>query len=98
LAIAVIVGLLAAMWARLGLFLVGAWIGGTSGMMIYNSLLSQLISGKGGNNLFWGIIIVCIIIGGIAATILFKHAVIVGSALCGAFCLVRVILTLRINY
>lgn len=91
LTLGIIVGLLAAMFSRLGIFLVGSWIGGTAGMMIYNSLLSQIVGGKGGNTLFWGVIVVCVIIGGIVATILFKHAVVVGSSLCGAYCLVRVL-------
>lgn len=86
----VIVGLLACMWGRLGLFLIGGWIGGTSGMMIYNAFFGPFVGGKGGNMFFWGIISVCVIMGGVVATILFKHAIIVGSCLCGAYCLIRV--------
>jgi hypothetical protein len=89
-ALGVIIGLLACMWAKFGLFLVGGWIGGTSGMMFYNAFLAPTLKATGAN-FFWVFIGICVIAGGILTLILFKHAIIVGSALCGSYCLIRVI-------
>lgn len=36
----IVVGGLAAMWTRVGLFLLGGWLGGTTGMMVYEAVLA----------------------------------------------------------
>jgi hypothetical protein len=88
-AFGLIVGLFASMWAKLGLFLVGGWIGATGGSIIYNTLLASAFGTKS-KNPYIVVVIICVIIGGILAVKLFNHAVAVGSALCGAYALMRV--------
>lgn len=40
-----IIGFFAAMWMRLGLFMVGAWIGVLSGIMVFNSVVAPALGG-----------------------------------------------------
>lgn len=37
-----VVGLFSAMWVKLGLLLLGGWLGGTTGMMFYDAVFSKI--------------------------------------------------------
>ncbi len=37
-----VVGLFSAMWVKLGLLLLGGWLGGTTGMMFYDAVFSKM--------------------------------------------------------
>jgi len=85
-----IVGFFAAMWVKLGLFIVGGWIGSMGGMILFNSLIApQFGSSSSTKTLLTYTIVICVIIGGIITMYLFNHAIIVGSSVCGAYALVR---------
>lgn len=38
----IIFGALAAMWTKVGLFLLGGWLGGTTGMMVYEAVFAEM--------------------------------------------------------
>lgn len=42
--IGVMLGMFAAMWVKLGVFILGGWLGGTTGMMVYNSIFTKIIT------------------------------------------------------
>jgi len=86
-----IIGLFAAMWVKLGLFIVGGWIGGLGGMALFQSAIVPIFAGGNAStkSLLYYTITFCVIIGGIVTLYLFNHAVIIGSSICGAYALVR---------
>jgi hypothetical protein len=86
----IIIGFFAAMWVRLGLFLVGAWIGVLSGLMVFNSVIAPSLGGEDPKAALYLTVFLFIIVIGTITMYLFDHAVIVGSAFCGAYALVRV--------
>lgn len=79
------------MWIKFGLFVLGGWLGATSGMMLYNAAFSVLI-GKTpyAETIFVIYMAVFVLIGGCITCYLYTHAIAIGSALIGAYCLVRV--------
>ncbi len=87
----VLVGFFTSMWVKFGLFILGGWLGCTSGMMIYNAIISQIIGKTSSAEiLFLVFLTVCIIAGGIITTKLYTHALAIGSSLVGAYAIVRV--------
>lgn len=87
----IVIGGLSAMWTRLGLFLLGGWFGGTVGMMIYDATVAHLVGFSPKASIaFWTTVGFCIALGAILTLYLYTHAVAVGSAFIGAYCLVRV--------
>lgn len=87
----VILGMFAAMWVKLGVFILGGWLGSTSGMMVYNSIFSKILSdGPKAQYAFWFIILLFVALGAISMVYLFHHALAIGSSAVGAYCLVRV--------
>jgi hypothetical protein len=90
------IGYAAQKWARVGVLLIGLWIGGLFGAIIYSMLFSVF---QGGNpiGMLWMSIAFCGVIIGILSMIYFDHAVIVGSSLAGAYIFGRVRIIESIN-
>ena len=57
-------------------------------------VLNEIVGDKA-KNVFIATVVACIVIGGIITVYLSKHAVIVGSSICGAYALIRVIFILE---
>lgn len=86
-----ILGMFSAMWVTLGVFILGGWLGGTTGMMVYNSIFSKILeAGPKAQYGFWAVILTFIALGAIITVYLFNHALAVGSSIVGAYALVRV--------
>ena len=71
------------------MLLIGLWIGGIFGALLYTILFSAFASGNPIGTL-WMCIALCGVIIGILSMIYFDHAVIVGSSLAGAYVFGRV--------
>jgi len=69
--------------------LIGLWIGGLFGALLY-SMLSSVFAGGNPIGMLWMCIAFCGVIIGILSMIYFDHAVIVGSSLAGAYIFGRV--------
>lgn len=83
------VGYAAQKWARIGVLLIGTWIGGLFGALMY----SMLFNAFAGNNpilTLWLSIAFCGVIIAVLSMIYFDHAVIFGSAIAGAYTFARV--------
>lgn len=79
------------MWTRLGLLLLGGWLGCTLGMMLYDALIASLVGASPKASIaFWSTVGILTALGAILTMYLYTHAVAVGSAFIGAYCLVRV--------
>lgn len=85
------VGCIAAMWVKLGVFVLGGWLGGTFGMMVYNSVFASVFadSGPKAQYGFWFIILLFVVLGALLLTYMLTHALALGSSAVGAYCLVR---------
>jgi hypothetical protein len=87
----IMAGGLSAMWTKVGIFLLGGWLGGTVGMMLYDAVIAQLIGHNPKASIaFWSVVGFFIAFGAILTTYLYKHAIAVASSFIGAYCLVRV--------
>ena len=75
-------------WARLGVLLIGTWIGGLLGAILY-SLVFYLFAKNNPILALWLTIAFCAVIIAILSMIFFDHAVIIGSALGGSYVFVR---------
>lgn len=84
------IGFAAAKWSRVGVLLIGAWIGGLLGGVLYTSVFSPFAEA---NPLLavWLTIVLSAVVVSILSMIFFDHAVIIGSAIGGAYCIIRVI-------
>jgi Domain of unknown function (DUF4203) len=84
-------GGIAAMWVKLGVAVLGGWLGGTLGMMVYNSVFSQFFADAGPKAQygFWFIILFFVVLGVLLLTYMFAHALAIGSSMVGAYALVR---------
>jgi hypothetical protein len=69
--------------------LIGTWIGGLLGAILY-SLVFYLFSKNNPMLALWLTIAFCAVVVAILSMIFFDHAVIIGSALGGAYVFVRV--------
>lgn len=83
------IGYAAQKWSRVGVLLIGTWLGGILGAIMY-SLLFYVFAGSNPLVAVWLSISLCAV--GVAALsmVYFDHAVIFGSAIAGAYCFVRV--------
>ena len=84
------IGFAAARWSRVGVLLIGAWIGGLLGGVLYTSIFSPFAED---NPLLavWLTIVLSAIVVAILSMVFFDHACIIGSAIGGSYCLIRVI-------
>ena len=83
------IGYAASRWSRIGVLLIGAWIGGLAGGLLYSSVFYVFAD----NNpllAIWLCISFCAIVIAVLSMIFFDHAVIIGSALGGAYIFTRV--------
>ena len=79
------------------MLLIGLWIGGLFGALLY-SMLSSVFAGGNPIGMLWICIAFCGVIIGILSMIYFDHAVIVGSSLAGAYIFGRVSLSSIYNF
>jgi len=87
----IVVGGMSAMWTKLGLLLLGGWLGGTTGMMVYDAVLAEALGGgPKASTGFWSVIAIFIAFGAIITVFLYSHAIAVGSSITGAYALIRV--------
>lgn len=75
-------------WARFGVLLLGLWIGGLLGAIMYCMFLH--VFNNGGNTGLWVILGIFGAVCAVLSMIYFDHAVIYGSAMGGAYTFVRV--------
>lgn len=82
------VGYLVQKYARVGVLLIGAWMGALFGSVMYASVVVRF---QGENTLLalWLTILICSIGIAILSQVFFDHTVIVGSAIIGSYILVR---------
>ncbi len=83
------IGYAAQKWARVGVLLIGLWMGGLFGALLY-SMLFSVFAGANPIGMLWMCIAICGVIIGILSMIYFDHAVIVGSSLAGSYIFSRV--------
>ena len=76
-------------WSRLGVLLIGTWLGGLFGAILY-SLVFYLFASGNPILAVWLVIAFCAVIVAILSMIFFDHAVIIGSSIIGAYVFVRV--------
>jgi len=83
------IGFAAQKWARIGVLIIGVWIGGLAGALLY-SMLFHVFAGSNPMIALW----ICISFCGLGTAglsmIYFDHAVIIGSSLAGAYIFGRV--------
>ena len=82
------VGYLVQKYARVGVLLIGAWMGALLGSLIYASIIVK-IQGESTLVALWLTILICSIAVAILSQVFFDHTVIVGSAIVGSYVLVR---------
>lgn len=83
------IGYAAQKWARVGVLLIGLWVGGLFGALLY-SILFSVFAGSNPLGMLWMCIAFCGVLVGILSMIYFDHAVIIGSSLAGAYIFGRV--------
>lgn len=76
-------------WARIGVLLIGTWIGGILGAILY-SLVFYLFASNNPLLALWLTIAFCAVIIAVLSMIFFDHAVIIGSSLGGSYVFIRV--------
>jgi hypothetical protein len=78
------------MWVKFGLFILGGWLGATTGMMIYNAVLSSLIGNTtSAQTIFIIYMAIFVVAGGLLTMWLYNHAMAIGSSIVGAYALIR---------
>jgi hypothetical protein len=83
------IGYAAQRWVRIGVLFLGAWIGGLLGGLLYGSVFF-IFADENPILVIWLSISFCAIIVAVLSMIYFDHAVIIGSALGGAYVFTRV--------
>jgi hypothetical protein len=83
------IGYAAQKWARVGVLFLGFWIGGIFGALLY-SMLFYSFSETNPIMVLWVTIALCGIIVSVLSMIYFDQAVIIGSAIGGAYLFGRV--------
>lgn len=81
-------GMVCASFVKLGCFLIGAWVGASSGTMGYDLFFVEII-GLVDKYAFWACVVLGVILGGLLTFYLFEHTLIVGSAIFGGYALMR---------
>jgi len=82
------VGYAAFRWSRVGVLLIGSWIGALLGSLLYNIFI--YIFAKSNPLLaLWLTVAFSAILVAVLSMVFFDHAVILGSCICGAYMLVR---------
>lgn len=81
-------GMICAQFVKIGCFLIGAWVGASSGTMFYDFFFVEVL-GLVDKFAFWSCVILGIVIGGLLTFYLFEHTLIVGSAVFGGYALMR---------
>ena len=76
------------MWVKLGTFILGGWVGASSGTMLFNAFL-QGVFGKHGHEAYLSMIFFFILLGGFLAIYLLNHAVMLGSSVVGSYSFIR---------
>ncbi len=76
-------------WVRLGVLLIGTWLGGVFGALLY-SLVFYVFAEKNPLLALWLVIAICACIISVLSMIFFDHAVIIGSSIIGSYVFVRV--------
>lgn len=76
------------MWVKMGLFILGGWVGASGGTMFFNAFF-QGVFGKHGHEMYLCTLFISIIVAGMLAIYLLNHAMMLGSAICGSYSLVR---------
>jgi hypothetical protein len=84
----IVAGFLIMKFYKVGVFILGAWLGAVVGMLLFNMFLYK-ITDKHSDIVLWVTIIILAIIAGIVAVKLFEPAVILTTAVCGAYAIVR---------
>ena len=83
------IGFAAQRWSRIGVLIIGTWIGGLFGAILY-TLFFYMFSSTNPLLILWLTIIFCSVIIAILSMIFFDHAVCIGSSLGGSYVFVRV--------
>lgn len=83
------IGFAAAKWSRVGVLLIGAWIGGLFGGVLYTSVFHYWAED---NPILavWLTIALTGLVVAVLSMIFFDQAVIIGSSIGGAYCFIRV--------
>jgi len=76
-------------WSRLGVLLIGTWLGGLLGAILY-SLVFHLFARENPILALWLVIAFCAVVVAVLSMIFFDHAVIIGSSIIGSYVFVRV--------
>ena len=86
-----LLGVVCSMWVKLGFFVLGGWLGASTGMMAYEAVLSSLFgSGSKASTAMLIVIVISIIAGGVLMMYLFTHALIISTSVTGSYALIRV--------
>jgi hypothetical protein len=83
------IGFAAQKWARIGVLIIGVWIGGLAGALLY-SMVFHVFAGQSPMTALWLSITFCGVITAGLSMIYFDHTVIIGSSLAGAYMFGRV--------
>ena len=83
------IGFAACKWSRIGVLIIGCWIGGLLGSVLY-TLFFHMFSKDNPLLVLWLLIAFCSVVIAILSMIFFDHAVIIGSSLGGSYMFVRV--------
>lgn len=81
-------GMICAQFVKIGCFLIGAWVGASSGTMAYDLFFVECF-GIVNKYAFWGCLVVGVIVGGVVTLYLYQHTLIVGSSIMGGYALMR---------
>lgn len=83
------IGYAAQKWARIGVLIIGVWIGGLAGALLY-SMVFHVFAGQNPMIALWLSITFCGVLTAGLSMVYFDHAVIIGSSLAGAYMFGRV--------
>jgi len=83
------VGFAAQKWSRVGVLIIGALVGGIFGALLYSSGFHVMGTAENQMLVLWLSIAFCSVIIAVLSMVFFDYAVIVGSAIGGAYCIVR---------
>lgn len=76
-------------WSRIGVLLIAVWIGGIVGSSLY-VLVFHMLAEDNPMLVLWLCIACCSVLVAVLSMIYFDHAVIIGSAMGGSYCFIRV--------
>jgi hypothetical protein len=90
------IGFAAQRWSRIGVLIIGTWIGGLLGAILY-TLLFYMFSASNPLLVLWLTILFCSVVVAVLSMVFFDHAVCIGSSLGGSYIFVRVSSTSFLN-